>query len=115
MDEFVRAVEATLFASASPLSPEEIGAYAGEGDVAAALAALAETYAGHGIELVTRGGRWHFQTAPDLAHIARARSRGGCRAPQPRRWRSSPITNRSAAPRSRRSAGCRSRRARSTC
>jgi segregation and condensation protein B len=71
MDEFVRAVEATLFASASPLSPEEIGAYAGEGDVAAALAALAETYAGHGIELVTRGGRWHFQTAPDLAHILR--------------------------------------------
>jgi segregation and condensation protein B len=71
MDEFVRSVEATLFASASPLSPEEIGAYAGEGDVAAALAQLAETYTGHGIELVERGGRWHFQTAPDLAHILR--------------------------------------------
>ena len=71
IDEFVRAVEATLFASASPLSPDEIGAYAGEGDVAAALATLAELYAGHGIELVERGGRWHFQTAPDLAHILR--------------------------------------------
>jgi len=71
MDEFVRAVEATLFASASPLSADEIGAYAGDGDVAAALAALAATYAGHGVELVTRGGRWHFQTAPDLAHILR--------------------------------------------
>ena len=71
MDEFTRAVEATLFASASPLSAEEIAAYAGEGDVAAALAALAERYAGHGVELVTRGDRWHFQTAPDLAHILR--------------------------------------------
>ena len=71
MDEFTRAVEATLFASATPLSPEEIAEYAGEGDVAAALDRLAEHYAGHGIELVTRGGRWHFQTAPDLAHILR--------------------------------------------
>ena len=41
------------------------------GDVAAALAALAERYAGHGVELVERGERWHFQTAPDLAHILR--------------------------------------------
>ena len=71
IDDFARGVEAALFASASPLTPEEIAVYAGEGDVAAALASLAETYAGHGIELVERGGRWHFQTAPDLAHILR--------------------------------------------
>ena len=71
MDEFARHVVAALFASASPLSLDEIAAYAGEGDVAAALAWLAERYAGHGVELVTRGGRWHFQTAPDLAHILR--------------------------------------------
>jgi segregation and condensation protein B len=71
MEEFVRAVEAALFASATPLSPEEIGDYAGEGDVAAALAQLAEHYTGRGIELVERGGRWHFQTAPDLAHLLR--------------------------------------------
>ncbi len=71
MDEFVRAVEAALFASASPLSPEEISEYAGEGDVAAALAQLAEHYGGRGVELVERGGLWHFQTAPDLAHILR--------------------------------------------
>jgi segregation and condensation protein B len=70
-DEYVRAVEAALFASASPLSPEDIAAYAGEGDVAAALASLAASYTGHGVELVERGGRWHFQTAPDLAHILR--------------------------------------------
>ena len=71
MDEFARAVEATLFASATPLSPEEIAEYAGEGDVVAALAELAEHYAGRGLELVERGGRWHLQTAPDLAHLLR--------------------------------------------
>ena len=71
MDEFVRAVEAALFASATPLSPEELAEYAGDGDVAAALEQLAEQYAGRGLELVERGGRWHFQTAPDLAHLLR--------------------------------------------
>jgi segregation and condensation protein B len=71
MDEFVRAVEATLFASATPLSPEEIAAHVGEGDIAAALVQLAEHYGGRGVELVERGGRWHFQTAPDLAHLLR--------------------------------------------
>jgi segregation and condensation protein B len=71
MDEFVRAVEAALFASGNPLTPDEIGEYAGDGDVSAALAQLAEHYGGRGVELVERGGRWHFQTAPDLAHLLR--------------------------------------------
>ena len=71
MDEFVRSVEAAIFASSEPVTPEDIAAYAGEGDVAAALESLAQIYSGHGIELVERGGRWHFQTAPDLAHILR--------------------------------------------
>ena len=71
MDELVRAVEATLFASAVPLDVEEIEEHVGEGDVPAALARLAELYEGHGIEIVERGGRWHFQTAPDLAHLLR--------------------------------------------
>ena len=71
MDEFVRSVEATLFASATPLSAEEIAEHVGAGDVAEALASLAEAYTGHGVELVERGGRWHFQTAPDLAHLLR--------------------------------------------
>ena len=70
-DEFTRAVEAALFASATALSVEEIADYAGEGDVAASLARLTEQYAGRGVELVERGGRWHFQTAPDLAHLLR--------------------------------------------
>ena len=71
MDEFVRAVEATIFASSEPLTIEEIQGYAGDGDVQAALATLSEIYTGRGIELVERGGRWHFQTAPDLAHLLR--------------------------------------------
>jgi segregation and condensation protein B len=71
MTEFERAVEACLFAAAEPMAPDDITAHAGEGDVAAALARLAEIYTGHGIELVERGGLWHFQTAPDLAHLLR--------------------------------------------
>lgn len=71
MDEFLRSVEATVFASAEPLTVADICAHVGEGDVGAALAELAERYQGHGIELVERGGRWHFQTAPDLAHLLR--------------------------------------------
>jgi segregation and condensation protein B len=67
-----RAVEAVLFAAGQPLTLAEIAAAAGEGvDVAAALALLTEHYALRGIHPVERGGRWHFETAPDLAHILR--------------------------------------------
>lgn len=71
MDELLRAIEATLFASAEPLTAEDLSLHVGEGDIAAALTALADQYQGHGIELVERSGRWHFQTAPDLAHLLR--------------------------------------------
>jgi len=68
----VRAVEATLFAAEEPMTASEIGDYVGEGvDVKSALAELEGHYAGRGIELVERGGRWHFQTSADLAHILR--------------------------------------------
>jgi segregation and condensation protein B len=53
------------------MSAEEIAAHVGADQVEGLLAGLAERYAGHGIELVERGGRWHFQTAPDLAHLLR--------------------------------------------
>jgi len=67
-----RTVEAVLFAAEQPLTLAEIAAAAGEGiDVDAALAALVESYASRGIRPVERGGRWHFETAPDLAHILR--------------------------------------------
>jgi segregation and condensation protein B len=67
----IRAVEAVLFAAAEPLRPSDIAAYAGEGDIDAALAVLQIHYADRGIRLVERGGRWHFETAPDLAHLLR--------------------------------------------
>ncbi len=71
MDELLRAIEATLFASATPLTVDEIQEHVGESDVEAALGRLAQQYHGHGFEIVERGGRWHFQTAPDLAHLLR--------------------------------------------
>ena len=70
-DEFVRAVEAVLFAAETPLPPKEIALHAGEGDVTHALEQLCADYAGRGIVLVERDGRWHFQTAADLAHLLR--------------------------------------------
>ena len=72
MDEFVRAVEATLFASADAAHARRDRRFMpARATSRAALAELAEHYAGRGIELVERGGRWHFQTAPDLAHLLR--------------------------------------------
>tara|TARA_R110000868_G_scaffold29118_13_gene108524 strand:+ start:914 stop:1516 length:603 start_codon:yes stop_codon:yes gene_type:complete len=70
-DDFRRAVEAALFVAEAPMTPADLKLHVGEGDLSAALARLAEDYAGRGVNLVERGGRWHFQTAPDLAHILR--------------------------------------------
>jgi segregation and condensation protein B len=70
-DDLVRAVEATLFAAQEAMSAEAISAHLGGADVKAALADLAATYAERGVQLVERGKRWHFQTAPDLAHLLR--------------------------------------------
>lgn len=69
--DFVRAVEAVLFASDEPVSIDTIRAHVGQGDAREALAQLAQDYAGRGIELVRRGDRWLFQTAGDLAHLLR--------------------------------------------
>ena len=72
LSDAVRAVEATVFAAEEPLSAADIALHVGDGvDVTAALAELEGHYAGRGVELVERGGRWHFQTAADLAHILR--------------------------------------------
>lgn len=71
-DELSRAVEAVLFAADEPLTIAEIVAYVGEdAAVEMALGDLAARYESRGVILVERGGRWHFQTAPDLAHILR--------------------------------------------
>ena len=70
-DDAARAVEALLFAAAEPMGVDAIRAHVGDIDVRAALARLARDYAGRGIALVHRGERWHFETAPDLAHLLR--------------------------------------------
>ncbi len=71
-DPGARAIEATLFAAEKPMTVEQIRAYVGgEIDIAAVLRSLQAHYAGRGIELVCRGKAWHFQTAPDLAHLLR--------------------------------------------
>ncbi|MGC4251879.1 MAG: SMC-Scp complex subunit ScpB [Sphingobium sp.] len=71
-DDFLRAVEAALFVAEEPLTLADLRLHVGEGgDLPGALATLAQHYAGRGVNLVERGGRWHFQTAADLAHILR--------------------------------------------
>ena len=54
-----------------PLTAAALSTHLGGAEVGAALQALAAHYAGRGIELVERGGRWHFQTASDLSHLLR--------------------------------------------
>jgi segregation and condensation protein B len=70
-DELVKAVEAVLFAAEEPLSMDQIAAQLEGADVRPALAELAAHYAGRGINLVEFGRRWHFQTAPEMAHLLR--------------------------------------------
>ncbi len=69
-----RAVEATLFASEEPMSVEAISAHLGglePADVRETLDLLEAHYRSRGVHLVERGARWHFETAPDLAHLLR--------------------------------------------
>ncbi|SDC73284.1 condensin subunit ScpB [Sphingomonas sp. YR710] len=70
-DDFLRALEAALFAAESPMTDAELATVIGVERLGDALLRLQALYAGRGIELVDRGGRWHFQTAGDLAHILR--------------------------------------------
>ncbi|MET1755241.1 SMC-Scp complex subunit ScpB [Novosphingobium sp. RD2P27] len=70
-DDLVRAVEATLFAAEAPMTADAISNHLGGAQVRSALAELQAHYAGRGVRLVERGKRWHFQTAPDLAHLLR--------------------------------------------
>ena len=66
---YARRVEAVLFAAIEPLSPNDIRAYAGDGDLGGAIGLLTEGYAPRGVNLVERGGRYLFQTAPDCANV----------------------------------------------
>ena len=71
-DDLMRALEAALFASTEPMTIAHLRQLLGDApDIPAMLAQLADAYAGRGINLVERGGQWHFQTAPDMAHLLR--------------------------------------------
>lgn len=73
-DEIERALEATLFASDEPMTVEQLATHLGGLETAAVregLRALAEHYADRGVRIVERGKRWHFETAPDQAHLLR--------------------------------------------
>lgn len=64
----VRMVEAILFAAEEPLDAGAIAARLPHGaDTEAALADLARHYESRGVVLATVGGKWRFQTAPDMA------------------------------------------------
>ncbi len=73
-DDLARGLEATLFAAEAPLTLDALAGHLGDADKGAlreALRVLKVHYADRGIHLVERGGRWHFETAPDLAHLLR--------------------------------------------
>lgn len=73
-DELERAIEATLFAAEEPMSVAALSGHLGDasaGDVREGLRKLAMHYEDRGVHLVERGERWHFETAPDLAHLLR--------------------------------------------
>jgi segregation and condensation protein B len=64
----LRLVEALLFAVAEPIGEEALARHLDDAaDVRSLLRELAESYAGHGVNLVRLAGGWAFRTAPDLA------------------------------------------------
>ncbi len=68
--EAMRIAEALLFASAEPLSSQELAARLPEGgDIEAVLADLVEHYAPRGVNLVHIAGKWSFRTSSDLAFM----------------------------------------------
>ena len=75
IDDLERAIEAMLFASDEALDARQVANRMGgemtPGDVRAIIQTIAARHAGSGIELVERGGHWHFQTPADLAHLLR--------------------------------------------
>ena len=64
----LRLIEALLFASAEPLDERSLAERLPEGaDLEQILGELQAQYAERGVNLVQRGGKWAFRTAPDLA------------------------------------------------
>jgi segregation and condensation protein B len=69
----LRIVEALLFASATPLTADELARSIPAGvDVAALLSRLADIYESRGVNLRRVAGGWAFRTAPDLGYLLAA-------------------------------------------
>jgi segregation and condensation protein B len=68
--EALRIAEALLFASAAPLSADDLRGRLPEGaDVEAILRDITELYSSRGVHLVKVSGRYAFRTAGDLAYV----------------------------------------------
>ncbi len=68
--QLLRLIEALFFASAEPLSLDQIKRHLPEGaDAEELLAELVSRYANRGINLIRIGNRWALRTAPDLAGL----------------------------------------------
>jgi segregation and condensation protein B len=64
----LRLLEALLFAAPEPLAEEVLSRHLDEQvDVLELLRELADSFAGHGVNLVRLAGGWAFRTSPDLA------------------------------------------------
>jgi segregation and condensation protein B len=67
-----RTVEALVFASASPVSPNYLAERLPDGtDIDAILGALSAHYSDRGVNLVSIDGHWAFRTASDLSFVLR--------------------------------------------
>lgn len=70
MPEALRIAEALLFASAEPVSEQELANYLpGHLQPGEVLARLEAEYASRGVNLVRVAGKWAFRTAEDLGHL----------------------------------------------
>ena len=70
LSDKLRIVEAILFASAEPISENDIQQRIKEKfDVGATLEKLKAVYETRGVNLVPIAGKWAFRTAPDLAYL----------------------------------------------
>ncbi len=68
--QHLRALEALLFASAEPVSEDELRRrLPAEADLPALLQELQQLYADRGVQPVRVAKGWAFRTAPDLAHL----------------------------------------------
>lgn len=66
----LRRLEALLFAASEPLDIETLQSrLPAETDIEALLETLAGEYENRGVRLAEVGGRWRFETAPDLAGL----------------------------------------------